>query len=79
MAREVQKALEHIFDPQGITGLSEVQVYYRDDGMLLVKVSRSVGQSVSQSVSQSVCLLVCLVLFDCLFLFDCLLFLFFID
>ena len=35
---EVGKALESIYDPQGITGITEVQVYYRDDGLVNVKV-----------------------------------------
>jgi len=37
VGREVTKALEPIMDPAGITGVSEVQVYYRDDGSLMVK------------------------------------------
>ena len=35
---EVSKALESIYHPEGITGVTEVQVYYRDDGMVNVKV-----------------------------------------
>lgn len=36
--REVNKALEPIYHHGGITGISEVQVYYRDDGSVNVKV-----------------------------------------
>jgi divalent metal cation (Fe/Co/Zn/Cd) transporter len=35
---EVKKAIEPIFDQKGITDITEVQVYYRDDGTVNVKV-----------------------------------------
>jgi cation diffusion facilitator family transporter len=35
---EVEKALAPLFEPNGITGVSEVQIYYRDDGSVAVKV-----------------------------------------
>lgn len=35
---ELNKALESIYHPEGITGITEVQVYYRDDGLVNVKV-----------------------------------------
>ena len=34
---EIEKALRPIYHPQGITGISEVQVYYLDDGTVSVK------------------------------------------
>ena len=38
VAREVNKALEPMYNQGGITGISEVQVYYRDDGSVNVKL-----------------------------------------
>jgi len=38
VAHEVSKALAPIMEPEGITGISEAQVYYRDDGFLAIKV-----------------------------------------
>ena len=35
---EVEKILKNIYEPDGITGISEVQVYYQDDGSVSVKV-----------------------------------------
>lgn len=35
---EVEKALAPLYEPTGITGVSEVQIYYRDDGSVAVKV-----------------------------------------
>ena len=35
---EVESALAPMYHPRGITGISEVQVYYRDDGSIAVKV-----------------------------------------
>ncbi len=43
VAAEVAAALRPIQSPQGITGVSEVQVYYRDNGMVDIKVTRIVG------------------------------------
>ncbi len=34
---EVESALAPMYHPRGITGISEVQVYYRDDGSIAVK------------------------------------------
>lgn len=35
---EVERALAPLYEPGGITGTSEVQIYYRDDGSVAVKV-----------------------------------------